>query len=97
MLQTYKCGNHGIDINVDDCPQCKIDLLEQEMVTMRERLEDLEIWKKAYDEISTSYAGKANDLGIALRRASDDLQNMDATIKKICASKARADKTKTKK
>jgi archaellum component FlaC len=96
MKQTFKCGNHGIDIAADDCPQCKIDHLEKEIATMRERLEELEIWKKAYDGISKSYSGKANNLGIALRRASDEIQNLEASIQKICESKAQSVKPKRK-
>ena len=97
MRQKFTCGKHGIDLKVDDCPQCKIDLMEKEMASLRERLEELEIWKKAYDDISTSYAVKTNDLGIALRRAGDELHNMESVIQNICASKAKAKKAKPKK
>lgn len=106
MQQKFKCGNHGIDIKVDECPQCKIDQLEQEMSTMRERLEELELWKKSYDDISTSFAVKtsnigvalkrASDFGIALRRASDDLHNLEASIQKICETKTKPAKQKRK-
>jgi hypothetical protein len=106
MLQTFKCGNHGINIEVDECPQCKIDLLEKEMVTLREKLEELEIWKKSYDDISTTFAVKTNnlgialkrasDFGIALRRASDDFHNLEASIQKICEAKAKPAKQKRK-